>query len=334
MNTLSRIIDMAVRESRRVVLPEGTDPRVIEAGSIILNRGIARLVLLGNRDRIEGTARDNAIDLSDIDIIDPDDARQQLELAPTLYEARKHKGISENDARAMIADPLLMGASMVRAGIADGMVAGAAHPTADVVRSALQLVGKKPASKIVSSFFLMQHELPHQAFNGTALYADCGMVIQPDAEELACIAIDSADSAVSLAEIEPRVALLSFSTAGSAEHANVSRVREAGTIVREQRPDIALMTEVQFDAAIVPEILEKKAPNIGVPAPANVFIFPDLQSGNIGYKIAQRIGGVQAIGPILQGLNKPINDLSRGCSVDDIVNLVAVTAVQASSQQE
>ena len=334
MNTLSRIIDSAAKNSRRVVLPEGKDPRVVEAGSIIVDRNIAQLVLLGNREQIETIARDNALDLTNIEIIDPDDPRQQAELAPTLYEARKHKGISENDARMMIADPLLMGATMVRAGLADGMVAGAAHPTANVVRSALQLVGKKPGSKIVSSFFLMQHELPHQAFKGTALYADCAMVIQPDAEELACIAIDSADSAVGLAEIEPKVALLSFSTAGSAEHANVARVREAGEIVAERRPDIALMTEVQFDAAIIPEILEHKAPDISIQAPANVFIFPDLQSGNIGYKIAERIGGVQAIGPILQGLNKPINDLSRGCSVDDIVNLVAVTVVQASSQQE
>jgi len=330
MNTLTRIIEMAVSKNKRVVLPEGNDPRMIEAGSIIVKRGIANLTLLGDPGKIETIAKSRAIDLDGLDIIDPTDPHQHVNLAPTLFDARKHKGVSEADALSMIADPLLMGASMVRAKIADGMVAGAAHPTADVVRSALQLVGKKPGSKIVSSFFLMQHDLPHQAFKGTALYADCGMVIEPNAEELASIAIDSADSAVSLADIEPKVALLSFSTAGSAEHANVTRVRQAGAIVAELRPDIALMTEVQFDAAIIPEILEKKAPDIPVKAPANVFVFPDLQSGNIGYKIAQRIGGVQAIGPILQGLNKPINDLSRGCSVDDIVNLVAVTVVQAS----
>ncbi len=331
MNTLTQIIEVAVSKINRVVLPEGNDPRVIEAGAIIADRGIARLTLLGKPDEIETIAKKMAVDLKGVDIVDPADPVQQAKLAPALYEARKHKGVSEADAISMVADPLLMGASMVRAGVADGMVAGAAHPTADVVRSALQLVGKKSGSKIVSSFFLMQHELSHQAFKGTALYADCGMVIEPNAEELACIAIDSADSAVNLAGIEPKVALLSFSTAGSAEHANVTRVREAGAIIAELRPDIALMTEVQFDAAIIPEILEKKAPDIPVEAPANVFIFPDLQSGNIGYKIAQRIGGVQAIGPILQGLNKPINDLSRGCSVDDIVNLVAVTSVQASA---
>jgi phosphate acetyltransferase len=330
MNTLSQIIESAVSVNKRIVLPEGNDPRVVEAGSLIVKHNIANLTLLGDPGEIETIAKDRSIDLGGLNIIDPADPHQQVNLAPTLFDARKHKDVSEADALSMIADPLLMGASMVRAGVADGMVAGAAHPTADVVRSALQLVGKKPGSKIVSSFFLMQHDLPHQAFKGTALYADCGMVIEPSAEELACIAIDSADSAVSLAGIEPKVALLSFSTAGSAEHANVTRVREAGDIVAELRPDIALMTEVQFDAAIIPEILEKKAPDIPIKAPANVFVFPELQSGNIGYKIAQRIGGVQAIGPILQGLNKPINDLSRGCSVDDIVNLVAVTAVQAS----
>ena len=177
----------------------------------------------------------------------------------------------------------------------------------------------------------MEHDLPHQAFQGTALYADCAMVIDPDPEQLASIAMDTADSARALAGIEPRVALLSFSTAGSAEHDFVDKVRKAGDIVAKRRPDIALMTEVQFDAAIVPEILERKAPDIDVPAPANVFIFPDLQSANIGYKIAQRIGGVQATGPVLQGLRLPVNDLSRGCSVVDIVNLVAVTAVQSHS---
>lgn len=330
MNTLSKIIDTAKSRTRRVVLPEGTDRRVIEAASIIVEQKIAQVILIGNPNQIDAVAKDGSFDISGVSVINPADSDQQQEMASVLYEARKHKGISETEALAMISNPLLMGASMVRAGMADGMVAGATHPTADVVRSALQLVGKKPGSKIVSSFFLMQHELSHQAIQGTALYADCGMVIEPNPEELACIAIDSADSAADLAGIDPKVALLSFSTAGSAEHANVTRVREAGDIVSRLRPDIKLMTEVQFDAAIIPEILEKKAPQIKIPAPANVFIFPDLQSGNIGYKIAQRIGGVQAIGPVLQGLTKPINDLSRGCSVDDIVNLVAVTAVQAS----
>lgn len=312
------------------MLPEGTDRRVIEAASIIGEQRIAEVTLIGNPNEIDAIAKEGSFDISGIAVLNPADSDRQQKMAPILYEARKHKGISEARAQTMISNPLLMGASLVRAGMTDGMVAGATHPTADVVRSALQLVGKKPDSKIVSSFFLMQHELPHQAIQGTALYADCGMVIEPNPEELACIAIDSADSAADLAGIDPKVALLSFSTAGSAEHANVARVREAGDIVSRLRPDIKLMTEVQFDAAIVPEILEKKAPQIKITAPANVFIFPDLQSGNIGYKIAQRIGGVQAIGPVLQGLNKPINDLSRGCSVTDIVNLVAVTAVQAS----
>ncbi len=269
--------------------------------------------------------------LENVDIIDTTADGRVENLAEVIAEARKHKGVTLQQAMTLATDPLMAGAAMVRAGLADGMVAGAAHPTADVVRAALQLIGMGANSRIVSSFFLMEHNLPHQSIQGTALYADCAMVIDPDAEQLASIAIDTADSARSLAGIDPRVALLSFSTAGSAEHAYVDKVRQAAAIISERRPDIALMPEVQFDAAIIPEILARKAPDIDVPAPANVFIFPDLQSANIGYKIAQRIGGVQATGPVLQGLRLPVNDLSRGCSVEDIFNLVAVTAVQAGN---
>ncbi len=330
MNTLSRILRQAQSNKRHIVLPEGQDPRIIEAGSIITEENIAEITLLGDLDAIKQTAKQSGLNLTGVRLADPMAAQQQG-FAEVLFEARKHKGISISDAAKAVRDPLVMGACMVRSGDADGMVAGATHATADVVRSALQLVGMKASSKIVSSFFLMEHGLPHQAFRGTAIYADCAMVIDPDAEQLACIAIDSATSAVSLGGIDPTLALLSFSTAGSAEHPNVDKVRAAGKIIAEQRPEIKLITEVQFDAAILPQILEQKAPDCNIAAPANVFIFPDLQSGNIGYKIAQRIGGVQAIGPVLQGLNKPINDLSRGCSVTDIVNLVAVTAVQAST---
>jgi len=330
MSTLDNIISKARQEPRHIILPEGLDHRVIQAAIEIRREKIADISLVGNASGIAAEAEEHGLSVAEINIIDPASQQHQVRYAEVLYEARKHKSISRQDASGLVQDPLIMGACMVRSGDADGMVAGATHPTADVVRCALQFIGMKHGSRIVSSFFLMEHSLPHQAFQGTAIYADCGMVIDPDAETLACIAIDSADSAARLTGIEPTVALLSFSTAGSAEHKNVDKVRDAGNLVSQRRPDIKLMTEVQFDAAILPQILKKKAPDIKVEAPANVFIFPDLQSGNIGYKIAQRIGGVQAIGPILQGLNQPINDLSRGCSVEDIVNLVAVTSVQAA----
>ncbi len=331
MSALSRILQKAQSANHHIVLAEGQDPRIIEAASIIIEQEFAQITLLGDKDAINAIAHQHGFNLKDVQVIDPADRLQQEIYAPVLYHARKHKGISETRAVELVADPLAMGACMVRSDNADGMVAGATHPTADVVRSALQYVGMKQDSTIVSSLFLMEHHLPHQACQGTAIYADCAMVIDPDAEQLACIAIDSTNSAVSLAGMEPKVALLSFSTAGSANHPNVDKVRLAGEIISNRRPDIKLMTEVQFDAAVIPRILQQKAPAIRISAPANVFIFPDLQSGNIGYKIAQRIGGVEAIGPVLQGLNKPINDLSRGCSVNDIVNLVAVTATQASA---
>jgi len=330
MNTLERIKQTARDNQRCIVLPEATDPRVIDAAGRLAEDGIARIILVGSRASFPGTPSRDLFDHDRITVIDPADAAQRDRLAAVIFEARKHKGISEQDARQLATDPLVVGAAMVRNGDADGMVAGAAHPTANVVRAALQLVGMDQESKIVSSFFLMQHDLPHQAIQGTVIYADCAMVIDPSADELACIAIDSARSATRLAGIDPKIALLSFSTAGSAEHTNVAKVREAGRIIQKRAPELALMTEVQFDAAIISDILTSKAPDIVVEAPANIFIFPELQSGNIGYKIAQRIGGVQAIGPILQGLKRPVNDLSRGCSADDIVNLVAVTSVQAS----
>ncbi len=330
LSLLVSIAQKARANPRHIVLPEAEDPRVMTAAAQLSRDATARVSLVGDTRSLRSLAADRGVDLGAVEIADAADDVTRDACAEAIFEARRHKGVTLESAREMTRDPLMLGASMVRAGIADGMVAGAAHPTADVVRAALQLVGMAEGSSIVSSFFLMEHTLPHQAFQGTALYADCAMVIDPDADQLASIAIDTADSAKTLAGISPRVALLSFSTAGSAEHPFVDKVRKAGAIVAKRRPDIDLMTEVQFDAAIIPEILERKAPDIGVPAPANVFIFPDLQSANIGYKIAQRIGGVQATGPVLQGLRLPVNDLSRGCSAEDIVNLVAVTALQAA----
>lgn len=332
MDTFERIIDKAKANPKRIILPETDDERIIEAASIISERGLAEISLIGNEKEIVRLAKKNGATLNSVEIVDPNNSVDIDRYCDALYQKRKHKSLTEDKARELIFDPLIFAAVMVSIEDADGCVAGAVNTTSDVVKAALQIIGMNPGSDIVSSFFLMQHEMTHQAIQGTALYADCALVVNPDSDQLASIAIASADSARNLAGIEPKVAMLSFSTAGSANHPNVDKVRRAGEIVLEKRPDIEIMTEVQFDAAVIPEVLSQKAPAILTKAPANVFIFPELQSANIGYKIAQRIGGVKAVGPILQGLRKPVNDLSRGCSVDDIVQLVGVTSTQANSE--
>ncbi len=328
MSALERIIDLAKARTRKIVLPEANDIRIIEAATLISEAGLAEVILVGNQDTVKDLAKINDLDLGSISIMDPNNCAKFNCYAQTLLEKRKHKGLTEQQAIEQSKNSLTFAMLMVAADDADGCVAGAVNTTSDVVRNALQIIGMKPRSDLVSSCFLMEHQLEHQAIQGTVIYADCALVIDPDAKQLAGIAIASANSARDLAGLEPKVALLSFSTAGSARHANVDKVIEAGEIITQAQPGFELMTEVQFDAAVLPEVLKQKAPNIKVSAPANVFIFPDLQSANIGYKIAQRIGGVKAIGPILQGLNSPVNDLSRGCSVEDIVQLTAVTAVQ------
>lgn len=335
MDSIKHIIKKAKANPQRIVLPEANDIRVIEAASLITQRQLAKVILIGNHNDVSQLAERHNIDLTNITIENPEKEGQGTNIekyVDTLFQKRKHKGLTHDQARQQITDPLIFAALKVLSGDADGFVAGAANTTAAVVKIALQLIGMKPNSKLASSFFLMQHDLPHHAIQGTVIYADCALVIEPDAEQLASIAIASADSAKNLAGLEPKVALLSFSTAGSAQHPNVDKVIEAGRIISQQRPDLALMTEVQFDSATVANVLKQKAPNMAIDAPANVFIFPELQSANIGYKIAERIGGVTAVGPILQGLNHPVNDLSRGCSVQDIVQLVAVTSVQAAHE--
>ena len=338
--TMHHIITQAKRNQKTIVLPESGDLRVVEAASLISQRELAKVVLIGERSEVLPLARANDIDLADVAI--ENHRESECEYSEKYIDAlmarheKKSKKKSDNlireKARQQLADPLIFAMLKVACGDADGCVAGAVNTTSDVLRAALQIIGAKSPNEennLVSSFFIMQHDREHQALRGTVLFADCAMVIEPNAAQLARIAMDTSDSAVALLGMTPRVALLSFSTAGSASHAQVDKVREAGNLIARQRPDLELMTEVQFDAAVIPEILRRKAPDIAVEAPANLFIFPDLQSANIGYKIAERIGGARAIGPILQGLNRPVNDLSRGCSVDDIVQLVAVTALQS-----
>lgn len=345
MNEIEQVLAQATTLQKKIVLPESTDVRVVTAAAQVAAQGLAEIILLGDAEQIAAiaesveTATHKGINLGNCQIINPQHNSQAEKYAEVLLRSKqfKHSPITHAQAMQQIRVPLTLAMCMVACGDADGCVAGAATATSEVVRAALQIVGVKKVagdsqSGLVSSFFIMQHDLPHQAIRGTAVFADCALVIDPDAAQLACIAMDTSASAIALLNLTPRVALLSFSTAGSANHPHVDKVREAGQIIAQQCPEIALLAEVQFDAAVIPEILRRKAPSIQAEAPANIFIFPDLQSANIGYKIAERIGAARAVGPILQGLNRPVNDLSRGCCVEDIVKLVAVTAVQSHSR--
>ncbi|WP_134725421.1 phosphate acetyltransferase [Paracoccus luteus] len=331
MTPLDRIHQAARDRQAHIILSEGRDPRVREAAARIVAAGLARITLM------DGEAPGAAS-------IDSAAAPDLRPLAEAWHDLRKGRGLTPEAALEEMRDPIRQAAMRVRLGLADGTVGGAVATTADTVRAALQVIGRAPGVRTVSSFFLM---LPAPAGSpgggspdgrapdgdasddGGMIFSDCGLVIAPDAAELADIAIAAAGSCQRLLGRTPRVALLSFSTAGSAEHSSLARIREALSIVRDRAPGLEIDGEMQFDAALDPAIRARKAPQSPLTGPANVFVFPDLASGNIGYKIAQRLGGLTAIGPILQGLAKPANDLSRGCSVDDIIAATAVTAVQA-----
>ncbi|MEM7194352.1 MAG: phosphate acetyltransferase [Pseudomonadota bacterium] len=329
MSALDTIISKAKTSPQKIVLPEAHDPRIVSAANLANQAGIAHPVLIGDTDTVVKIARQSGINPDSLNIVNPALSDHLHAYGNRLFELRKHKGMTQEQAAKLVGQPLMYANMMLRESAADGCVAGAVHTTSEVIRTALQVIGMRKTSELVSSFFLMDHQKPHQAVKGAVLYADCAMVIDPSETQLAAIAIDTAENAQSLLGVDPTVALLSFSTAGSAQHPNVDKVRNAGVIIESTRPKIDLMTEVQFDAAISPEIRQVKAPEMKTLGAANVFVFPDLQSGNIGYKIAQRIGGVEAIGPVIQGLNQPVNDLSRGCSSSDVFNLIAVTCVQA-----
>ena len=329
MSIIDQIRDKARSLNRTIVLPEGEEPRTIQAASILQKEKIAVPVLLGHPDRIRLTASTQDADLSDIRIIDPACSPRSSEYTSALYEIRKAKGLTMEDAARLVSDPMYYGIMMVRQGEADGLVSGASHTTGDMLRPALQIIKTRPGINIVSSSLLI--ELPGSTLghNGLLLFSDCVVMPCPNAGELAQIAISSADTARTLCGIDrPKVALLSFSTKGSASHEMVSKVQEAAAIAHQLAPDLDLDGELQFDAAIIPEIGASKAPESPVAGHANVLIFPDLNAGNIGYKIAQRLGGAQAVA-VLQGLAKPCNDLSRGCSAEDIVTTAAITAVQS-----
>ena len=324
MAIIDTIFAKAKSNVKHIVLPEGDEKRNIQAAAKIVKEGIATITVLGNLDAVKKAAAETGTDLTGIEIINPATSEKTASYASLLYELRKAKGMTEEEAAKKALDPMYYGILMVKSGDADGLVSGAVHSTADMLRPALQVIKSKPGIKTVSSCFLIESPV-----FGVMIFSDCAVNIAPSAEELANIAVAAADSAVSLGGIEPKVAMLSFSTKGSAKHDNVTKVQEATALAKQLAPDLKLDGELQLDAAIVPSVGELKAPGSEVAGHANVLVFPDLQAGNIGYKLAQRFGKSEAYGPILQGIAKPCNDLSRGCSVDDIVATVAITAVQA-----
>ncbi|HUW36908.1 MAG TPA: phosphate acetyltransferase [Rhodocyclaceae bacterium] len=331
MKALNRIIEQARNKPVRIALSEGDDPRILEAAVRATREGIARIILVGDRARAVELAQARGFDLTGIGFHDTADAPLQQELAQALFELRKHKGMSYPQAEAAVKDPLICANLLVRVGYAEGTISGAVHTTSDVVRTAIQVIGIEPGFKLVSSFFLMMLCEPFHTLKGGLIFSDCGLVVDPSAEELSEIAMMAADSARNLLMEEPRVAMLSFSTSGSARHAAVDKVVAATALVKTQRPELAIDGDIQLDVALVAEIANRKMPESKVKGRANVLIFPNLEAGNIGYKLAERIGGAVAIGPLLQGLSKPANDLSRGCSAEDVFHVMAVTVLQAQN---
>ncbi len=331
MALFDRLTKTAQENKQRIVLAEGTEPRTLTAADMIIRDGIADIILLGKPEEVKAKAAELSLsNIGKATIIDPTDTAFTEKYAQLFYELRKSKGITIEDARKTVLNPLYLGCLLIKNGDADGQVSGALHTTGDVLRAAFQVIKPKKGISVVSGAFLMM--LPEGSPYGTdniLVFADCAVVPNPTAPELAQIAVSAAETAKCLAGIDPRVAILSFSTKGSAKHEMVDKVIEATKIAHEMDPTIKLDGELQADAAIVPSVGKSKAPNSEIAGTANVLVFPSLEVGNICYKLVQRLGGVQAVGPFLQGLAKPVNDLSRGCSAEDIYKTIIVTCNQS-----
>ncbi|MEM6985361.1 MAG: phosphate acetyltransferase [Pseudomonadota bacterium] len=331
MSLFDPIRAAARKQPGRIVLPEGEDIRVITAAAAALADGTAKPLLLGNPEQMRAKADQVGVSLDGIECLDMAALAARTDLIDLLVERRKHKGMTVELASKHMQDPVVAALATLAAGEADGFVGGAVAATAHVLRWAFGLVGTAEGVRQVSSFFLMLLEQAHHDPHEAVLFADCALIIEPDAAGLAGIAQATGDSVQSLLGQAPRVAMLSFSSVGSAEHDRVEKVREATAMLKAAKPDWQVVGEIQFDAAFVPEILTRKAPDQSLDGRANVFVFPNLEAGNIGYKLAERLGGCTALGPVIQGLSKPVNDLSRGCSAADVEAVMAITSVQAES---
>ncbi len=331
MSLMDEIKGKARSDKKVIVLAEGNEPRTVAAAAIVKKEAIADVILLGDEAVIRAAGD---YDIDGITIINPEKSEWLADFTETFYEMRKAKGITMEDAAKTMRNPLYFGAMMVKKDIADGMVAGAVNATSNVIRAAVQVIKMAPGIKSASSCFIMESPYPEFGDQGKMVYGDCGFIIDPDSEQLSDIAIATAKTAKDVVGLDPRVAMLSFSTKGSAKHACVDKVTTALELVKQKAPDLLVDGELQADAALIPSVGEFKAPGSPVAGHANVLIFPNLDAGNIGYKLTQRLGRAWALGPILQGLAKPVNDLSRGATPEDIAGVVAVTCVQAQNVEK